>query len=264
MLSKWRKSIKEEAGIATGTVVLLVAGFAAVAIIASLWIGNTTAGLAADTANCVSRVNSGVDHTCATNNATGAGGGNAVAANNSRPLGVGWLDDFGAGSGLYDIPKLNNAQNNLERGILRFSGLKSTLYNDVQSSLTKLRTAPTKEAALAALQELRTTMYAAQRDGETSTSNSTIQVAANLLREIKHPAADIAQEAQRNAQSGNQSVSEAYATVGSGMDNYSSMTVSQLRGLASSVDSSLKTANDLYGPAVSGLNSAIETVKKNR
>lgn len=264
MLSKWRKSIEEEAGIATGTIVLLVAGFAAVAIITTLWIGNTTAGLAADTANCVSRVNTGVDSTCATNKATGAGGGNAAAAANSRPLGVGWLDDFGAGSGLYDIPKLNNAEGNLERGLLRFSGLKSTLYSDVQTSLNKLRAATTKDSALVALQELRTTMYAAQRDGETSTSNSTIQVGANLLREIKHPAADVAQEAQRNAQSGNQSVSEAYATVGNGMDNYSSMSLSQLKGLATSVDSSLKTANDLYGPAVSGLNSAIDLVKNNR
>lgn len=264
MLSKWRKSIEEEAGIATGTVVLLVAGFAAVAIIASLWIGNTTAGLAADTANCVSRVNSGVDSTCMTNSATGAGGGNAMAADNSRPLGPKWMDDFGAGSGLYDIPKLNNAAGNLERGILRFSGLKSSLYSDVQTSLTKLRNATTKDAALVALQELRTTMYAAQRDGETSTSNSTIQVAANLLNEIKHPAAGIAQEAQRNAQQGNQAVSEAYATVGGGMDNYSSMTLAQLKGLAPSVDASLKNADNLYKPAVAGLNEAIANVKANR
>lgn len=264
MLSKWRKSIEEEAGIATGTIVLLVAGFAAVAIIASLWIGNTTAGLASDTANCVSRVNSGVDPTCMTNSATGAGGGSAMAADNSRPLGPKWMDDFGAGSGLYDIPKLNKAANNLERGILRFAGLKSSLYSDVQTSLAKLRNATTKDAALGALQELRTTMYAAQRDGETSTSESTIQVAANLLKEINHPAADVAQEAQRNANQGNQAVSAAYATVGNGMDNYSSMTLTQLRGLATSVDTNLKNADALYKPAVVGLNESIAVVKANR
>lgn len=264
MLSKWRKAISEEGAVSGVAIVTILGGMALVAIIATIWIGNSTAGLAADTANCVSRGNSGVDSTCMTSSATGAGGGNALAADNSRPLGPKWMDDFGAGSGLYDIPKLNNAANNLERGILRFAGLKSSLYSDVQASLTKLRNATTKDAALVALQELRTTMYAAQRDGETSASESTIQVAANLLREINHPAADITQTAQRNAQQGNTAVSEAYATVGNGMGNYSSMTLAQLRGLAPSVDNSLKNADALYKPAVAGLKEAIAVVKANR
>lgn len=264
MLSKWRKSIEEEAGIATGTIVLLVAGFAAVAIITTLWIGNTTAGLAADTANCVNRVNSGVDHTCATNNATGAGGGNAVAANNSRPLGVGWLDDFGAGSGLYDIPKMNQADANLERGLLRFEGLKLTVYADSEAALTRLQNATTKAAALSALQELRVILTAAREDGETSTSDHTIQFAANLLSEINHPAAATAQAAQTAAITGLIPLRNAQLKSIEFTDNYNSLTLAQLKAGATSIRDGLAVGRDTFPDAVTKLNEAKSIIASNR
>jgi hypothetical protein len=266
MLSKWRKAVKEEAGIATGTIILLVSGFAAVAIIATVWIGSTTAGLAADTAGCV--VNAGgssaPDPNCGTNSATGAGGGNAAAANNGRPLPAGFIDDFGSGSGKYDLSKLNQANSNLERGILRFSGLKLTIAQDTQSALNRLQNATTKANALAALQDLRTLIYTAQQDGETTTSESTIQVAANMLRELEHPAAEPAQAAQQNAANGNRQLTEAYRAISGGIDGYNTMTLAQLKGIAPTVSGQVNAAAALYAPAVQGLNETMAIVKANR
>jgi hypothetical protein len=266
MITMKRKFKFDEDGAISGGAITIISGMAVIAIIAALWIGNTTSGLAADTAACVNSVAgpTAADPDCGSNSATGAGGGNAAAANDSRALPPSYIDDYGAGSGAYDTAKLNKANNNLERGILRFSGLKLTLYNDVQGSLNKLKTAPSKEAALAALQELRITIYAAQRDGETSTSESTIQVAANLLRDIKHPAADIAQAAQSQAQTGNMFTRDAFEIVAGGMDNYSTLSLSQMRNLSTSVDSKLKNAADNYTPSVAGLNEALKSVKANR
>lgn len=138
-------------------------------------------------AGCVSRANaaSGLSPDCAENGATGAGGGHAAAANNSRPMpAAGWINHFGAGTGAYDTAKLNRAQANFESGLLRFDGLKSRLYTDVQSSLTQLHYASSKGAALAALQQLRMAITNALLDGETWTSESTIQVGLTFSRTL--------------------------------------------------------------------------------
>lgn len=253
----------EDGGVTVATFAI-IGGLAAVAVLTVLWIGNPTAGLAADAANCITRVNSGVDPTCATNNATGAGGGNAAAAANSRPLGPEWINNFGAGSGLYDIPKMNQADANLERGLLRFGGLKLTVYADSEAALTKLQNATTKAAALSALQELRVILTAAREDGETTTSDHTIQFAANLLSEINHPAAATAQAAQTAAVTGLTPLRNAQLKSIELTDNYNSLTLAQLKAGATSIRDGLAVGRDTFPDAVAKLNEAKSIIASNR
>lgn len=134
--------------------VSITAGFALVALTAALWIGNTTAGAGADTANCVATIEVG----CSDRNAR-------VAEGSRQNLAGGYVDDYGSqggagGTGGAEVGKnkvskedLPGAMETIER--VMALDMKSRPYsqdwlfydsNDVYSN-----PAATKEAMVAAL-----------------------------------------------------------------------------------------------------------------
>jgi hypothetical protein len=266
MITMNKRTKFDEDGAVSGAAIAILSGMAVVAIIATLWIGNTTSGLAADTAACVASVGgkTAPDPSCGTNSATGAGGGNAIAADNSRPLPPNWIDNFGSGTGQYDLAKLNQAERNLERGLLRFNGLKLTAYTDSQAALTKLQNATTKANALAALQELRVILTAAREDGETTTSESTIQHAAALLAELNHPAAATALEAHQQALLGLTPLRNAQLKAIEATDNYAAMTLAQLKAVAAPIRTDLAVGKDTFPIANGKMQEAIALIDSNR
>ncbi len=247
------------------TAMFLFAGFAAVAILAITWIGNTAAGSTADTASCIARLGG----QAATNaNVCRSNEANAAVAHEARTGGPSFIADFGSSGSDPTFTGDENitvamAQVNFKRGIERFESEKLTVADRAAPYLTQLQNATTKAQAVQALSALQQMIRSAQIDGE-SGSGSTIQEGANKLRAINHPAAEQAQIAQILAADGNGYLARGLTAANSGISGSDSMTIAQLRSLSSSIRTELASAKANYSSSVVELKKTIEMVEANR
>ncbi len=187
----------------------------------------------------------------------GSGGTRAQNAEANRPVGPGWIQEFGFTTDAATTSVLRIAKLNFDRGVLRFGGLKLTVAADAAGYLNQLQTAGTKAEALVALQNLQVLMATARADGEVSTANSTLQFAANQLNGIGHEAATGAHEAQNAAATGNSFLHAANNQANTAVANYSTLSLSQLRAYASAIGANLAETQNYYPLAMEKISSTL-------
>jgi len=234
--------------------VIIIGGFAVVALLAGLWIGNTAAGLSADAAQCIAGASSAPGPSCLVGG--GSGNTNAQAADNGRVAGPAWIDPFGANESATSAA-VRIAKENFELGLLRFGGLKLTVSADSSGYLNQLQNASSKAAALAALQNLKSVLDTAWLDGEVTRSNSTLAYGANRLSSVGHEATTGAYEAQALAETGNSYLRAAQTQVDAAINGYSTLTLAQLRAYASPISANLTSTTEYYPAAMGKINETL-------
>lgn len=265
-----RDSVSDSKDAAVGTVqtVLIIASFAVVAILAVTWIGGSAAGVAADTTECIRAGSTGdadyADNLC---NTEGDKKKSASAANTSSAA---WTERFGdeelteeeKAAAVVTEEELAKARNDLERGILRFGGAKSTINADASTYLNILRTTNNKAEATAALNSIRALINTAALDGELPGKVATLANARDTLKKAGADAWAQAEYAQRLAQESNRLRQAALVNASYAVTKANTMSMAELRSYASLIEADLSKAQSQAQKAVPEIQRALEVAKK--
>lgn len=241
-----KRVVNEDGAVQLSPLIIITGGLALVVVIAGLWIGNTTAGVAADTANCVTKVTSG--NLGAQQNVCYDRTNNAKSADYSRQGGrfiTGFGSDAGSGSASGQLSIEAGTRIGFERGLERFSGGKSKVYTDVNALKPLVTSATTRAQMEAVIAKALDILLTAEKDGETSVSGETEDFSVKKLEAEGNQYAVQAREVRQLGHDSNVTRKAVQQTYQDALANINSLSVSQLKAIYNDSLPSLKTAQEL-------------------